>query len=77
MSIIDPKELRKIVRFCQKNGILKFKSGDFEIEIAKYHAPVAKETVTEGSTDLNFPAWDSLTPEQKLLWSSTPDGING
>lgn len=76
MSMIDPRELRKIVRFCQKNGILKFKSGDFEIEIAKYHAPV-RDSSAEATADMNFPAWDTLTPEQKLLWSSTPDGING
>lgn len=71
--MIDSKEFRKIVRFCQKNGIFKFKSGDFEIELTKT-APSSRvgESKSEAQEPA-FPNWDSLTPEEKLLWSSTPD----
>lgn len=74
--MIDPKELKKIVRFCQKNGIIKFKSGDFEIEIAAQRL-VATSSQREKDSAVpapeSFPAWESLTPEQRLLWSATPD----
>jgi hypothetical protein len=71
--MIKPEELRKIVRFCQKNGIIKFKSGDFEIEIKERPKAAARSKELLGTEEPTFPNWDSLTPEQKLLWSSTPD----
>lgn len=73
--MIDPKDLRKIVRFCQKNGILRFKSGDFEIELSKAlpMRGASKEINVTDEAPSPFPSWDSLTPEQKLLWSATPD----
>lgn len=73
--MMPDKELRKIVRFCQKNGIVKFKSGDFEIEIKENRPKLTKskgEALVEDPKD-TFPAWESLTDEQKLFWSSTPD----
>lgn len=72
---MEPKELRKIVRFCQKNGILRFKSGDFEIELKEKQVYKPSGDI-ENNPKESFPSWDSLTPEQKLLWSATPDGIN-
>lgn len=73
--MIDAKELKKIVRVCQKNGIVRFKSGDFEIEIKQGSVERDRKAASGlGPPDSEpFPSWDSLTPEQKLLWSSTPD----
>lgn len=75
MSTVDLKELRKIVRFCQKNGIISYKSGDFAIELSKFQ-PSVKQEISDSEIE-SFPSWDSLTPEQKLLWSATPDGLSG
>lgn len=74
--MIDIKELKKIVRFCQKTGIVKLKSGDLELEI-KEKPKVTPGPELKGDAPMQFPAWDSLTPEQKLLWSSTPDVAGG
>lgn len=78
--MIPLKDLRKIVRFCQKNGIFRFRSGDFEIEIAKYQpspSPSTNQAISDEKAE-SFPSWDTLTPEQKLLWSATPDAnFNG
>lgn len=71
--MIDTKELKKIVRFCQRNGIVKFKSGDFEVEIKEKPTIYKPGPELKGMPEHEFPNWDTLTPEQKLLWSSTPD----
>lgn len=75
--MIDAKTMRKIVLFCKKNGIIKFKSGDFEIEITPTHSnsrKTNKENASEqGLASGAFPSWESLTREQRLLWSATPD----
>ena len=70
--MIKQAELQKIVRFCRKNGIVKLKSGDLEIELAVKPAPHRKVPEMKDSAP-EFPSWDSLSPEQRLLWSSTPD----
>lgn len=74
--MIDEKELKKIVRFCQKNGILKFKSGDFEIELSKWVSNSKQELPQASQNSIEFPPWESMTPEQRLLWSSTPNDTN-
>ena len=53
-------------------------TSDWSEEIEMKEKP--KVTRTDGLeignpklSEQQFPSWDSLTPEQKLLWSSTPD----
>lgn len=69
----NQKELAKIARFCRKNGIKHYKNGDIELsfgtEIHQDKPPKRTSSVVEKD---EFPQWDSLTDEQKLLWSSTP-----
>jgi hypothetical protein len=35
---VNTKEMQKIVKFCQKNGIKRLKTADFEIEFAHAQA---------------------------------------
>ena len=70
-------EIRKIVRFCQKNGILKFKDGDFEIELKEIPKKSSAPELTSEPQQPQFPSWESMSPEQRLLWSSTPDNFSG
>lgn len=71
------KELKQIITFCKKNGVNRFKSGDIEVELtpstSKRHKPAITDTTESETTSLG---WDNLTPEERLLWSSTPPGVS-
>jgi hypothetical protein len=65
------KELRKIVNFCKKNGIIQFKSEGFEFTISEraLKIPVTKHKIAipiAGMTKIE----DGM-PDMRL-WSSTP-----
>lgn len=72
---LNRQELAKLVHFCKKNGVFKCKTPDFEIEIARECLTPRKRTAEEKleSNPANLPAWDNLSQEQKLLWSSSLD----
>jgi hypothetical protein len=66
--MITAAELETLLKVCKQSGVTKLKSGDLEIDIKPppdSHEPVMAQEA--------FPSWDTLTPEQKLLWSATPD----
>lgn len=67
-------EIRKIVRFCRKNGILRYKDGEFEINLKDMPLQTPGPEIQTNLVP-EFPSWDSLTPEQKLLWSATTDQV--
>lgn len=74
----DIKSLKKLVSFCHKNGITKYKAGTFEIELAKISVKPKKDPTTSTGDSQGvpeFPSWDSLSPEQQMFWSSTPGNI--
>ena len=66
------KDLQKLIKFLQKNGVNRLKTAEFEIELGSRLAPKRQTTKQAGpDSDSSGPAaWDSLTDEQKLLWSS-------
>lgn len=73
------KELRQLVRFCKQNGVFRCKTAGFEIEISKAvlkkpkrSLSVAPEEETSQKETPQFPAWESMSAEQQLLFSSTP-----
>jgi hypothetical protein len=74
----DIKNLKKLIYFCRKNGILRYKSGSFEIELSNKVIPDEVKRRTEIPAEESppgFPSWESLSDEQKLLWSATPTPI--
>lgn len=73
---VNQRELAKLVHFCRKNGVFKCKTADFEIEIARESLRSPKPTGNSSGEITNepFPPWNTLSPEEQLLWSSPPVG---
>lgn len=77
--MIDPKDLKKLAAACRAAGIASFKSGDVEFTLSdskptarKSKPTTTKEVPKDAGLDLD-PAsdgWDSLSPEERLLWST-------
>lgn len=72
----DHKELVKIIKFCQKNGIKRLKSGDFEFEFndaillepakprpARAEPPVPMVPEDEGA---------KMPPDNEMLFFASP-----
>lgn len=72
------KELSLLVKFMRKNGILKYKKGTMEIEIAQssFILPVSKKknSKTPSSVDLSTIDDSSYSDEEILMWSSSTMG---
>lgn len=71
---LNSKDLQKLIRFLQKNGVSRFKNAEIEIELSPSLAPRQRQRAGSGANPTEPAAdkdgWDSLTAEQKLLWSS-------
>lgn len=70
---LNLKELKQITSFCKKNGVFKLKTADFELELSKDSFSIQRESVVQDNPITQ--GWDTLTPEQQILWSSTPTPI--
>lgn len=69
---MNVKELKQIVTVCRKNGILRLKTSEFEIELDRSSFKKTKvDKLIEKKLE-EFPAWDSLPEEARLLYSSPP-----
>ena len=69
------KELRKIVNFCRKNGIIQYKSEGFEFTISEraLRLPITKHKVAIPIAGIS--QLENGMPDMRL-WSSTPPGMN-
>lgn len=82
-SEIDIKFIIKLAKACQKAGISHFSGFGIEFDLvgssvssqkskSKKGSPTKQQHEEQGEIDTD--GWDSLTPEEKLFWSSTlPD----
>lgn len=78
MTLPTPKELKKLADMCRKAGISKFKCGDMEFELTpeapesayKARKQASKPHEEQGDVQIDDDAWDSYSPEQRLLYSS-------
>lgn len=70
-SLPTPGEIKKLAAACRKAGISHFKCGDVEFTLAPKEqaaAPAsAKQSIQEDTIESD--GWDSLTEEQKMLFS--------
>lgn len=77
MDLPNLKELDKMIALCRKRGVTVIKIGALELQLgdapkaqsrkdAKGAAPKASQFNEKIDTD----GWDSLSPEQKLFFSS-------
>lgn len=79
MDLPDLKSLKKLADVCRKSGIKTFKSGDVEFTLSEEPlTPIRKPRTSKSqkiveesfAPDVNL---GDLTPEQLLMWSSTPN----
>jgi len=63
-------ELRKIVNFCRKNGILSYRNQDFEIKLSRQALKLPRPRIKNEHHDVKAP-----TAEDLLFWSSAPVGM--
>lgn len=76
------KELEALLKLCRKHGVSGLKQGDLELTLTE-HAPVelkrdrSKKNASEPTSDMiEEGTWDSLSDEEKLMWSSVPAAEN-
>lgn len=77
---MTPKELKSLAKACRAAGIKVYKDKDVEITIADSEPPksnykkrIAKNTKSEPieeADSIESDGWETLSFEQKLLWSS-------
>lgn len=71
----DLKDLKKLVSFLRKQGISRYKSADIELELSEgsVKRPSNGKKIVTSSEEKppSYPSWESLSPEQQLLWSAT------
>lgn len=74
------KDLRKLVNFCKKNGIIHYKSDNIEFSLSERSLQFPKSRRIK---EVEIPI-AGLPPQETqpmnamdlLLWSATPQGIN-
>ncbi len=69
----DNQELRKIVNFCKKNGIIQYRNADFEIKLSVRALRPSKSKQSKVPVKVEKP--EELNDEDMLFWSSTPIGV--
>jgi len=74
---MDIKELDKLAQLCRKRGILKLKTADIELELSEFAPQSTRQTSAKTSAidDSGEKAWDELSDEEKLFYSSTTGTI--
>ena len=71
---MDLKEIRKLTRFAQKNGLKRIKSGDFELEfkepIGLQDQLVHRGLSTRKSGQKGIPIDGLPTEDEMMFWSA-------
>lgn len=70
---LNIKDIRKVVNFCRKNGLIQFKTSDFEFTISE--RALKLPTSRSNKNPIGNMKQDPLP--DLLLWSSTPYGALG
>lgn len=66
-------ELRKLVQFCRKNGIIRWKSKDFEFTISRLALQLPKKRQRKVEIPI---AGRAPSSQDMLLWSATAPFID-
>jgi hypothetical protein len=72
VQLPDLKALNKLIALCRKQGVKVIKLGDMELTLSD-DAPVKTSKKQEFNHTQGEVDTDSLTDEQLLMWSSTPN----
>jgi hypothetical protein len=75
MELPDLKALKKLIKLCRAEGVKTVRVGELELHLGDTPAP-ARPPKGAPSAPGNIPEdpdpWQTLTEEEKLLWSSLP-----
>lgn len=73
---MDTKQLKKIAKACRDAGIKHYKCEEFEftltdeLPLSSYKQKIQAQLPDDGKHSIETDGWNSLTPEEQLMWSS-------
>lgn len=73
-NFMSPKDLKKLAAACRAAGIRSFKNSEVEftltdeLPLSNYKQKI--QTQDDGKHSIETDGWNSLTPEEQLMWSS-------
>lgn len=67
---MDTKQLKKLVSFARKNGVLRIKTADFEVELSPQALFPQRQSHNKASAKPDLIPTDSYSADEVLFWSA-------